>query len=136
MFIIINILLKFIITWNTLCHNGKPNPAANFVRIIRARNEIKQHGERIASRYRNPPYRGARRSEIPQRQVNAQIAQFAQEEYRCPNDELSLAGGCVQRMIHMVSHVHGEQPVIRAILEEIPQRHRGMTEAMNEQCLE
>lgn len=39
-------------------------------------------------------------------------------------------------MVHVVRNVSGERPVVAAVLEEIPQRHGGMGEPMNEQRLQ
>lgn len=38
----------------------------------------------------------------------------------------------VQRMIHVISDISSESPVVRAVLEQIAQRHCGVREAMNE----
>lgn len=40
--------------------------------------------------------------------------------------EAKAARSGVQRMVDVVCHVEGEQPVVRAVLEEIPQRHGSM----------
>lgn len=39
-------------------------------------------------------------------------------------------------MVHMVCNVGGEEPVVGTVLEEVPQWHRSMREAMHENCLQ
>jgi len=39
-------------------------------------------------------------------------------------------------MVHVVGDVGGESPVVGAVLEEVPQRHGGMREAMDEDGLQ
>lgn len=36
----------------------------------------------------------------------------------------------------MIGDVGGEQPIVRAVLEEVPQRHRSMREAVHEDGLQ
>lgn len=47
-----------------------------------------------------------------------------------------LAGRSELRVVHVVRDVGGEEPVIRAVLEEVPQGHRCVREAVHENRLQ
>lgn len=63
--------------------------------------------------------------------MDTEIAQLAQCECRCADMELEHGGSRVQRMVHVIRHVHSKEPVIGAILEQITQRHRRMAETVD-----
>lgn len=47
-----------------------------------------------------------------------------------------LTGWRKLRMVHMVCNVGGKEPIVGTVLEEVPQWHRSMREAMHENCLQ
>lgn len=57
---------------------------------------------------------------------------------KCPKSSPNgaHAGRGELRMVHVVGHICRESPVVCAVLEEIPQRHGGVREAVHENRLQ
>lgn len=51
------------------------------------------------------------------------------------NVEASITRGGVEGVVDVIRDVQGEQPVIRAVPEQVAQRHCAVGEAVDEQCL-
>lgn len=68
--------------------------------------------------------------------MNGEVAVFTDEEGGQGSVGDQLTGCSEFGMVNMVGDVCGEQPIIGAVLEQVPQRHGGMRKAVHEDGLQ
>ena len=89
---------------------------AYLVSVVGTGDEVEQTGERVPVRPGDLPDFAAGRSEVPEEEVDGEVAQLAGSEGRQPGEDLELAGTGVERVVYVVAHVGSKPPVVAAVL--------------------
>lgn len=113
-----------------LGHEIEAEPSQNLVCIIRARHQLEETAARNAA---HPCAWGAQHAQSP---MGAEVADLHEvKEAHASVDEIARGRG-VFGMVDKVGDVGGKAPVIDAVFEKIGERHGGVREAMDEECLQ
>lgn len=119
-----------------LGHHGEADPGPDLVSVVGARHEALQLGQRVGVGIGDLSLLGPSRPEVAEQDMDGEVTKLAEEEEAEADVGLQEAGGGVQRMVDVVGDVSGEAPVVAAVLEEVPKRHRGVTEPVDKDSLE
>ena len=86
------------------------------VGVVGAGDEAEEASERVPVWPGDLPDLAAGRPEVPQQEVDGEVAQLTRGEGRQAGEDLELAGAGVERVVHVVRHVRREAPVVTAVL--------------------
>ena len=89
---------------------------AYLVGVVGAGDEAEEASERVPVWPGDLPDLAAGRPEVPQQEVDGEVAQLAGSEGRQPGEDLELAGTGVERVVDVVAHVGSKPPVVAAVL--------------------
>ena len=89
---------------------------AYLVSVVGTGDEVEQTGERVPVRPGDLPDFAAGRSEVPEEEVDGEVAQLAEREGRQAGVDLDRGGAGVERVVHVVAHVGSKPPVVAAVL--------------------
>lgn len=115
--------------------DGEGGPSASFPEVVSATH----HVEAIASG--NTTGSGARRSEVSESDVAHKVHELEESESSSKHEVAVFASASPRRLgvVRMEEEVHRQshqQPVVRAVLENVEYGHRVVGEAMHVQSLE
>ena len=113
---------------NSLGCDIESQPLVNLRSIICTGDNIEQE-----SRGNDVSPFTARSPQVPQLNVAIEIRHLADQPEPKPNLHLQIAHRSVKRVIHVVSYVWAECPIVGAVPEDIRDRWRGMAEPVHEE---
>ena len=89
---------------------------AYLVCVIGTGDQVEETGERVPVRQGDLPDFTAGGPEVPEEEVDWEVAQLAGSEGCQPGVDLELAGTGVEGVVHVVTHVGSKPPVVAAVL--------------------
>lgn len=123
------------LTWKTLSHNAEEDPRIHLIGVVGTWDKVEENGKGVSGWFRYFALARASWAQISQCDMDRQVSQLAEQKSDKPRIDLYIAVGwrSIQWVVHVITDVKCETPIIGAILEEIHDRHSGVWEAMDEQ---
>lgn len=117
------------ITCYRLCGDIEAKPLVNLRHVVRTRHYVKQEPTRdLISAI------PTRASQIPQQNMAIKVRNLADQPEAETDLHLQITDGSVMWVVHIVSNVGSETPVVGTISENIRERRGCVTETVYEEC--
>jgi len=118
---------------NALRHGGEGDPGSHLEGVVGTGDEGEHAREGAGRRHGDGPHRGPGGTEVAQGHVDEHVAGLADREGSKSEVHLQVGGRGEEGVVDVECHVEGEEPVVRAVLEEVEDRHRAVGEAVHKQ---
>ena len=99
-----------------LGHESEGDPGPDLVGVVGAGDQIEQEGEGVPVRSGDLPDLAAGGSEVPQQDVDGEVAELTGGEGRQTGVDLELTGASVERMVDVVRNICCKPPVVATVL--------------------
>lgn len=109
----------------TLGHQSEAQPRAQLISVVGAGDQQEDPGKGVFSRIRDLPGLRSWWSEISQGDVDGEVSDLTEQEHDEGQSDLllSIDGWRVQRVVDVIRHPSCKSPVVRAVLEDVSERH-------------